>query len=95
MECLKYLYINYWPHPSTKNATHLIKVAVEAAVGKRSGIEVYGTDYNTVDGTAVRDYIHVADVVAADIDALRYLRNGGTSMSPFQNLIKGYRAFAA
>ena len=65
---------------STKNATHLIKVGVEAAVGKRSGIEVYGTDYNTADGTAVRDYIHVTDLVAAHLDALRYLRDGGASM---------------
>src|SRR6516165_4889815 len=66
---------------STKNATHLIKVAVEAAIGKRSGIEVFGTDYNTADGTAVRDYIHVTDLVAAHLDALRYLRDGGGSMT--------------
>jgi UDP-glucose 4-epimerase len=64
---------------STKNATHLIKAAVQTAVGKRPKIEVYGTDYDTADGTAVRDYIHVSDLVAAHLEALRYLRTGGHS----------------
>jgi UDP-glucose 4-epimerase len=62
---------------STEGATHLIKVAVETALGKRAGIEVYGTDYNTPDGTCIRDYIHVCDLVEAHRDALAYLRQGG------------------
>jgi UDP-glucose 4-epimerase len=64
---------------STRNATHLIKVAVETALGKRPSMNVYGTDYDTADGTALRDYIHVSDLVAAHFDALRYLRGGGSS----------------
>jgi UDP-glucose 4-epimerase len=62
---------------STKGATHLIKVAVETALGKRAGMEVFGTDYNTPDGTCIRDYIHVCDLVQAHRDALVYLRRGG------------------
>jgi UDP-glucose 4-epimerase len=58
---------------STAGATHLIKVAVEAAVGKRSHVSVYGTDYGTPDGTGVRDYIHVSDLAAAHVDALETL----------------------
>jgi UDP-glucose 4-epimerase len=55
---------------STAGATHLIKVAVEAATGKRQAVSVYGTDYGTPDGTGVRDYIHVSDLAAAHVDAL-------------------------
>jgi len=55
---------------STKRATHLIKVAVETALGKRAKMEVFGTDYPTSDGTCIRDYIHVADLVRAHADAL-------------------------
>jgi len=58
---------------STAGATHLIKVGVEAALGKRSHVSVYGTDYATPDGTGVRDYIHVADLAAAHVDALAAL----------------------
>jgi UDP-glucose 4-epimerase len=58
---------------STAGATHLIKVAVEAAVGKRGHVSVYGTDYDTPDGTGVRDYIHVSDLAAAHVDALEKL----------------------
>jgi UDP-glucose 4-epimerase len=58
---------------STAGATHLIKVAVEAAVGKRRHVSVYGTDYATRDGTGVRDYIHVSDLAAAHVDALEQL----------------------
>ncbi|MFK8250038.1 UDP-glucose 4-epimerase GalE [Ancylobacter terrae] len=65
---------------STAGATHLIKVAAEAALGKRAGMQVYGTDYATPDGTCVRDYIHVTDLVAAHLDALRYLQAGGESL---------------
>ena len=53
-----------------KGSTHLIKVAVEAAVGKRGEIAVYGTDYPTSDGTCIRDYIHVSDLAAAHVAAL-------------------------
>ncbi len=64
---------------STKGATHLIKVAVETALGLRPRIEVYGTDYDTPDGTCIRDYIHVADLVRAHFAALAHLRRGGDS----------------
>jgi UDP-glucose 4-epimerase len=58
---------------STDGATHLIKVAVEAALGKRESVSVFGTDYATPDGTGVRDYIHVADLAAAHVLALEAL----------------------
>jgi UDP-glucose 4-epimerase len=61
---------------STRGATHLIKVACETALGKRDAITVYGTDYPTADGTCIRDYIHVTDLVAAHGDALQHLRAG-------------------
>ena len=64
---------------STPHATHLIKVASQAALGERPYLEVFGTDYPTPDGTCVRDYIHVSDLVRAHLDALRYLRQGGKS----------------
>ncbi len=64
---------------STPNATHLIKVACEAALGKRAKIDVFGTDYPTPDGTCVRDYIHVSDLARAHSAALAYLRRGGAS----------------
>jgi UDP-glucose 4-epimerase len=66
---------------STKGATHLIKVAVETALGRRPKIDVFGTDYPTPDGTCIRDYIHVSDLVRAHSDALAYLRTGGDSMT--------------
>jgi UDP-glucose 4-epimerase len=66
---------------ATKNATHLIKVAVETALGLRTKLEIYGADYPTADGTCVRDYIHVGDLVRAHLDALRYLRAGGASVT--------------
>ena len=58
---------------STAGATHLIKVAVEAALGKRGHVSVFGTDYNTKDGTGIRDYIHVSDLAAAHVIALENL----------------------
>jgi len=65
---------------SSAKATHLIKVASETALGMRPCLEVYGTDYETPDGTCIRDYIHVSDLVRAHLDALRYLRAGGESI---------------
>jgi UDP-glucose 4-epimerase len=64
---------------STKGATHLIKVASETALGKRAGMEVFGTDYPTRDGTCIRDYIHVTDLARAHVAALDHLEAGGTS----------------
>ena len=58
---------------STVGATHLIKIGVEAALGKRDGVHVFGTDYDTPDGTGVRDYIHVSDLAAAHVIALEKL----------------------
>jgi len=66
---------------STKGATHLIKVAVGTALGRRGKMDVFGTDYPTPDGTCIRDYIHVSDLVRAHSDALAYLRGGGSSVT--------------
>jgi UDP-glucose 4-epimerase len=65
---------------STPQATHLIKVAAQAALGFRPDLEVFGTDYPTRDGTCIRDYLQVSDLVAAHLLALDYLRNGGKSL---------------
>jgi UDP-glucose 4-epimerase len=65
---------------STAGATHLIKVVCEAALGKRSHVEVYGTDYDTPDGTGVRDFIHVSDLARAHNLALQRLRGGGGNL---------------
>ena len=65
-----------------KGSTHLIKVAVEAAVGKRDHVDVYGQDYATSDGTCVRDYIHVSDLAAAHVAALERLID-----QPDENLV--------
>ena len=65
---------------STRAATLLVKVAVEAAVGKRPYLSVFGTDYPTPDGTGVRDYIHVEDLATAHLNSLDYLRAGGKSL---------------
>lgn len=64
---------------SSTEATHLIKVAVQAATGQRRGMDVFGTDYATPDGSCIRDYVHVSDLAQAHLDALRYLRAGGES----------------
>jgi UDP-glucose 4-epimerase len=66
---------------SSKAATHLIKVAVETALGLRRKLEIFGTDYPTPDGTCIRDYIHVSDLTRAHLDALRHLRAGGPSLT--------------
>jgi UDP-glucose 4-epimerase len=60
-------------------ATHLIKRAAQAAIGQVPYLEIYGTDYETPDGTGVRDYIHVEDLAAAHVSALEYLMNGNGS----------------
>ncbi|NLH82012.1 MAG: UDP-glucose 4-epimerase GalE, partial [Phyllobacteriaceae bacterium] len=65
---------------STKGATHLIKVACEAHLGLRDELQVFGTDYDTPDGTGVRDYIHVADLADAHVLALDRLRSGAPSL---------------
>lgn len=64
---------------STANATHLIKVACQAALGRRSHLSVFGNDYDTPDGTGLRDYIHVSDLAAAHRHALAWLDKGGES----------------
>jgi UDP-glucose 4-epimerase len=65
---------------STRDSTHLVKVACEAAVGKRQHVQLFGTDYPTPDGTCVRDYIHVEDLATAHVAALRHLRRDGSSL---------------
>jgi UDP-glucose 4-epimerase len=64
---------------ATRAASHLIKVACEAALGQRPGIQIHGTDYPTPDGTCVRDYVHIDDLARAHLDALGYLERGGAS----------------
>ncbi|GAB6110503.1 UDP-glucose 4-epimerase GalE [Desulfomicrobium salsuginis] len=63
----------------TPNATHLIKVASQAALGRREALHIFGTDYDTPDGTCIRDYIHVADLAEAHVLALRHLEAGNPS----------------
>src|SRR2546423_4072505 len=79
---------------STKGATHLIKVAVEAALGLRPRVEVFGTDYPTPDGTCIRDYIHVCDLVRAHSDALAYLRAGGDPVTLNYGYGRGFSVLA-
>ena len=66
---------------STRGATHILKVALEAATGQRDHVAVFGTDYDTPDGTGVRDYIHVMDLVAGHLSALRYLEEKQRSIT--------------
>ena len=63
----------------TENATHLIRMACDAALGRRPALEIFGTDFPTLDSTAIRDYIHVEDLATAHLDALKYLENGELS----------------
>jgi len=63
----------------TAQATHLVKIAAELATGKRNEIAITGTDFDTPDGTGIRDYIHVEDLASAHVDALNYLERGGAS----------------
>ena len=66
---------------STPNATHLIKVACEVACGRRRALTIYGDDYDTPDGTCVRDFIHVSDLAEAHVAALDHLTGGGSSLT--------------
>jgi len=75
---------------STAGATHLIKIAVEAATGKRESVGVFGTDYDTPDGTGVRHYIHVSDLAQAHRAALSYLRGGSSSVTLNCGYGRGY-----
>lgn len=65
----------------SRNATHLLKVCCEAALGLRNRIEIFGTDYPTHDGTGIRDYIHVEDLAQAHLCAVNYLQNMGISLT--------------
>lgn len=78
---------------ATKGATHLIKVASEAALGKRKFVEVFGTDYPTADGTCIRDYIHVKDLAVAHKLALARLRGGGENLTANCGYSRGYSVF--
>ncbi len=75
---------------STAKATLLTKVAVEAAVGKRPHVSIFGTDYPTPDGTGIRDYIHVEDLASAHLNALDYLQAGGASVTLNAGYGKGF-----
>lgn len=75
---------------ATVGATHLLKIAVEAATGQRAKIDVFGTDYPTEDGSCIRDFIHVTDLSQAHRSALAYLRNGGASTTLNCGYGRGY-----
>lgn len=75
---------------SGTRATHLIKLAAQAVIGKRPGLEIFGTDYDTPDGTCIRDYIHVTDLARAHIAALEHLRRGGANLTLNCGYSRGY-----
>ena len=75
---------------ATVGATHLLKIAVEAATGQRAKVNVFGTDYPTPDGSCIRDFIHVSDLTQAHRAALSYLRGGGASMTLNCGYGRGY-----
>jgi UDP-glucose 4-epimerase len=75
---------------ATAGATHLLKIAVEAATGQRAKIDVFGTDYPTPDGSCIRDFIHVSDLAQAHRAALSYLRNDGASTTLNCGYGRGY-----
>jgi len=75
---------------ATVGATHLLKIAVEAATGQRAKIDVFGTDYPTPDGSCIRDFIHVTDLSQAHRSALSYLRRGGASTTLNCGYGRGY-----
>lgn len=70
--------------------THLIPLVIQAALGQRPALELYGTDYATPDGTAIRDYVHVADLAAAHVQAVQYLLNGGDNLALNLGTGRGY-----
>lgn len=80
---------------SGPNATHLIKVAVQAALGRRPKLQVFGDDYPTPDGTCVRDYIQVTDLARAHLEALRYLRDGGANLTANCGYARGFSVLEA
>ena len=63
----------------SKKATHLIKIACEVAVNKRKSLTIFGDDYSTIDGTAIRDYIHVSDIADIHLESLNYILNNNKS----------------
>jgi len=75
---------------ATVGATHLLKIAVEAATGQRAKVDVFGTDYPTRDGSCIRDFIHVSDLAQAHRAALSYLRGGGSSVTLNCGYGRGY-----
>ena len=75
---------------STRDATHLIKVAVQTALGRRAQLQIFGQDYPTPDGTCLRDYIQVTDLAQAHMDALRHLRSGGANLTCNVGYARGY-----
>jgi UDP-glucose 4-epimerase len=75
---------------ATVGATHLLKIAVEAATGQRAKMDVFGTDYPTADGSCIRDFIHVSDLAQAHSAALSYLRGGGRSVTLNCGYGRGY-----
>lgn len=75
---------------ATVGATHLLKIAVEAATGQRAKIDVFGTDYPTADGSCIRDFIHVTDLAQAHRAALAYLHQGGPSVTLNCGYGRGY-----
>ena len=75
---------------STREAFHLIHVAVQAALGRRQGMDVFGSDYPTADGSCIRDYVHVTDLARAHVDALTYLQSGGESLTCNVGYGRGY-----
>jgi UDP-glucose 4-epimerase len=80
--------------PRSPDATHLIKVACEAALGRRAKLQIFGTDYPTADGAGVRDYIHVSDLARAHIAALRGMRAGALERETFNcGYGRGYSVF--
>lgn len=75
---------------ATKGATHLIKIACETALGRHPSMSIYGDDYDTPDGTCIRDFIHVSDLVNAHYAALNFLRQGGLKFTANCGYSKGY-----
>src|SRR6201990_1414140 len=75
---------------ATVGATHLLKIAMEAATGQRAKIDVFGTDYPTPDGSCIRDFVHVADLAQAHRAALSYLKDGGSSVTLNCGYGRGY-----